>query len=124
MDKEISLSGLTSPLQAQLHVGGALPYDWELFEYIPKPGGGWQHNSLGSGKGEAWFTLPHSDLTTLQGHALVWSVAVVNFDKDPLEVTVRASVKCGASSSPRAVDLTWKATREAPRLFVTLGLKP
>ena len=114
---EFKLNGAT-PLKVQLLVGGAFPYDWDLYNYSPDPQvkAKWIRSYLGGGSGPTWFELPAEPFG---GHALTWSVAVVNFDSQPMTVDVVANMQCtnGLLLSQKS---PWTVSKESPYLFVNV----
>jgi hypothetical protein len=118
----VELKALPAPIDAQITVGGALPFNWEVHDYT-KVDNGWTNRRVGAGRDDSWVRVESVDPIRLAGHRLLWSVAAVDFDSDPLEVDVTVNFKAG-DGTLRSVSGKWKCTPDNPNLYVTIQVEP
>jgi hypothetical protein len=110
--------GSSGPYDAQITIGGGLPYDWDLYSYAKDAGGSWKRSFIRRGSGAE--IAEFANRRALEQHVLMWSIAVVNLDDDPLDVDIVVSIRDKTTTGVEKIADTWTAKRETPRLFVTV----
>jgi len=109
------------PFTVQLSIGGALPYEWDLYLYR-RQRSGWKINFLGRGEGDAPVSLGELTARELGGTILVWSLLAVKIDHEQLDVMVKASLR-DSKKARYAVSQKWSITEQHPRIYLSVHLE-
>jgi hypothetical protein len=111
-----------NPVDVTLSLGGALPCDWSLYDYrSTDQGKTWNHTKLAEGRDDAPFRIP--SLADLVGHRLVWAIAAVYLDNDPMTVHVSITFRAAQGSpSPQTVVDPWSITAANPNASVGIDV--
>jgi hypothetical protein len=99
-------------------LGGALPFDWVLYDYVsPDQGKTWTSTKLGAGRDDTAYRI--ASMGALVGHRLVWSLAAVFLDSGPLTVNVTLTFRSALGEQPvQTVTDTWSVAAANPNAFV------
>jgi hypothetical protein len=117
----LALTGLSPPFDAQVQIGGAFPIEWNLFDVV-QTGNQWTWTAIAHGNGDGWQRLPFASLNALNGHYLVWKIALINFDSETIDgVQVIARVR-GAGGAEQKTSGTTTIDAGAQKLSVAIQL--